>query len=153
MSLADELILNIIEQIEDLDSLRNLALSCKKAQARSEPYLYRALHFYDGHTVVRFQAALRADPNRGRHVEHLAVRYKADNRYEIERLNVMLEHMPNLREWHIETPCPNDNLVFSFTGRFNEGAGLLRYWENFEYLQHLQLSMHTPTSQVVQHIG
>ena len=140
LSLADELILNIIEQIDGIQALRNFVLTCQKAQGMAEPYLYRDLVFYDGDAVMRYFMALDEQPDRGKHAQYLDVRYKVDGRKGIVLLNGMSRWLPNLRSWRIETPCPNDNLAFSMTGDFGSGAGILEYWHDVPRLHHLQSS-------------
>ena len=138
LSLADELILNIIEQIDTLETLRNFTLTCQKAQNRTEPYLYRDLIFRDGDSVSRYITAILIDSDRGKHAQNLDVRYKVEGRQSITLLNDLSRFLPNLRSWRIESPCPNDNLAFSMTGEFGAGAGVLEYWHDIPRLQHLQ---------------
>jgi hypothetical protein len=140
MTLADELILSIVEQITDIETLRNFALTCRKSQGRAEPYLYRTLNFHDGQAVVQFQEALTANDDRGRYVEYLAVRYKTETGDQMDLLNELLLSMPNLREWHIESPCPNDSVAFSLSGSLGQGEGVIRYWDKVLKLKRLESS-------------
>lgn len=140
LSLADELILSIIEQIDTIQALRNFVLTCQKARNRAEPYIYRKLVFRNGEEVHKYIVALSQDLHRGKHAIDLDVRYKAELRHGIEDLNVLVQHMPHLRSWRIESPCPNDSLAFNFTGNFQEGAGVMEYWEHLPNMEHLQSS-------------
>lgn len=142
MSLPDELILSVIEQIDDSKSLRNFILTCQKAQNRAEPYLYRNLVFRNGEDVVRFLNALKYMPKRGDYAQLLDVRYKVAHRHGIRLLDGKLGRLANLRSWRIESPCPNDNMAFSFTGEFGTGEGVLHYWDDLPKLKHLHSSMY-----------
>jgi hypothetical protein len=141
LSLADELVLSIIEQIDTIQALRNFVLTCQKARNRAEPYVYRQLVFRNGEAVNNYTVALSQDLRRGKYAVDLDVRYKAELRHGIDDLNVLAQHMPHLRNWRIESPCPNDSLAFNFTGNFQEGAGVIEYWKHIPTLAHLQTSM------------
>jgi hypothetical protein len=144
LSLADELILNIIEQIDAIEALRHFVLTCQKARDRAEPYIYRHLVFRGAAGVANYSYAFSQDIIRGKHALDLDVRYKAPGRHGISALNDMVEYMPNLRSWRIESPCPNDSLVFNFTGNFEDGAGVLEYWRHVPNMNHLHSSMYLP---------
>jgi hypothetical protein len=108
--LADELLLAIIEEVDELQALRNLALTCKRFQGLVEPYIYRNIFIENGSQASRLVDSLRQGPERRDGVKSLMIKCgKATQPDEkLALLNAEIALFKNLREWHVETPCCND---------------------------------------------
>lgn len=138
LSLADELILAVIEQIQDLEALRNLTLTCKKVRGLAEPYVYKDIFIRTGRQAQRLRDVIAANPERALAVRHLDVKYKHDDELGMDCLNTMCRFFQNMKSWEIETPCPNDSPQQVFSG------GMIQFWEHTQHLSWLQSSMFIP---------
>ena len=108
-SLADELLLAIVDQIDDRATLCNLARTCSKFQLLSEPHIYKSLLVLDGSMVQDVLArAFATRPARLSSIQDLAVRYRLTEEEGIEELEPFLFRMAHLRHLVIEAPCCND---------------------------------------------
>lgn len=109
-SLADELILRIVECIDDVDSLRNAALTCSFLNNLIEPYIYQSILIRSSKDAENLLNSLRARPRRMASIRALSVRYGkgTDPEDGIAVLNAELPGFHNLRRWTIESPCIND---------------------------------------------
>ena len=109
LSLVDELLLNIIDQIDAHETLCHLAATCMRFQGLVEPYIWRSLLVLTGAHARRIATALDSREERVDYVHELSIRYKDDYRDGIEELNHFLGLMSRLRRLTIETPCPNNS--------------------------------------------
>lgn len=109
LSLVDELLLIVIDQIADHATLCNLAATCMRFQCLIEPYIWRSLLVLKGAHARRIATALDSRHDRINYVQELAIRYKDDYRDGIEELNHFIGLMGRLRHLTVETPCPNNS--------------------------------------------
>ncbi|KAH7383872.1 hypothetical protein BKA66DRAFT_86768 [Pyrenochaeta sp. MPI-SDFR-AT-0127] len=109
LSLVDELLLNIIDQIDNRDSLCSLAATCTRFQDLVEPYVWRKLLILKGTHARSIAAALDSRDARVDYVQDLSIRYKDEYREGIEELNHFVSLMSKLRHLTIESPCPNNS--------------------------------------------
>jgi hypothetical protein len=137
LSLAEELILEIIEQIDDLQTIKNLCLVSGQLRQLAEPYLYREIFIQKGPQASTFRRVIAARPERAFAVRHLAVRYKHENEKGIETFDQICDQLGNLKTLDLETPCPNDALQQSLSG------GLVQYWLHIDKFSSLQSSLYT----------
>lgn len=108
LSLVDELLLNIIDQIDAHETLYNLAATCMRFQGLIEPYIWRSLLVLKGDHARRIAAALDSRADRIDYIQELSIRYRDEYRDGIEELNHFMALMSRLRHLTIETPCPNN---------------------------------------------
>lgn len=135
LSLADELILEIIKHIRDIQALRNLTLASRKLRGLAEPYVYRDIFVQSGRQALKLRESIFEAPDRAHGVRHLAVRYKHHDHLNMEALDHICGRFRNLKTWDIETPCPNDSPQQMFSG------GKIQYWEHIKHLPWLQSSV------------
>ena len=108
-SLADELLLNIIDYLDSHAALCNLAATCRRFQGLTEPYIWRSLLVLNGTHAQNITAALDGQDNRIEAIQELSIRYKNEYREGIESLNYYLGQMGRLRHLTLESPCPNNS--------------------------------------------
>jgi len=108
-SLADELLLCIIDQIDSQEALCNLAATCSRFQGLVEPYCWRSIIVTKGSHASRIAFSLNNRVERIAFVEQLTVRYNETDEEGIENLQEFMRHMNKLRHLHIESPCPNNS--------------------------------------------
>ncbi|KAF2848330.1 hypothetical protein T440DRAFT_454467 [Plenodomus tracheiphilus IPT5] len=109
LSLVDELLLSIVDQIDAHETLCNLAATCMRFQGLIEPYIWRSLLVLKGDHARRIATALDSRADRMDFIQELAIRYKDEYRDGIEELNHFMAFMTRLRHLTIETPCPNNS--------------------------------------------
>ena len=109
LSLVDELLLAIIDQIDSKETLRNLASTCARFQGLTEPYIWRSLLVTKGSYAGRVAAALDSLESRPSYVHDLSICYPDEEREGIEELNHFIGQMEKLRHLKIESPCPNNS--------------------------------------------
>ncbi|KIW04028.1 uncharacterized protein PV09_04851 [Verruconis gallopava] len=144
MSLPDELLLCVVEQIDDTPSLRSFILTCQKAQSLAEPCLWRSIVIRNGEQARMLFGMFLKRRERRAFVQHVDVKHKLDSQGEIGIFDGQIGLFSNLRTCKIESPCPNDNIVYSSTGEFSDGEGQLRYWNDLPKLNNVQsLHLHT----------
>ncbi|KAF2683016.1 hypothetical protein K458DRAFT_340897 [Lentithecium fluviatile CBS 122367] len=127
LSLVDELLLAILDQIDSKEALCNLAATCSRLQGLAEPYIWRSLLVTQGSHARHIAAALDGRDNRPSHIHELSIRYPDDQREGIEELNHFIGLMGKLRHLTIESPCPNNsewtrNTYFDGSTRINYRA-------------------------------
>lgn len=108
LSLADELLLGIIDHIDSRHALINLALTCSKFRNLAESFIWRDLLILTGKHAQCVAAALDSREARILHVQDLSVRYKDPHKNGIEQLGHFIRYMDHLRSLTIESPCPNN---------------------------------------------
>ncbi|KAF2503082.1 hypothetical protein BU16DRAFT_612649 [Lophium mytilinum] len=121
LSLADEMILAVIERVDQSEDLCTLARTCGRFQALVEPYIYRSVLVRTGANAICLATALDRRPSRALEIQHFEVRYihkvvvddtgivQSDNESGIESIDRILPHLRNLRHLTIESPCINNN--------------------------------------------
>lgn len=108
LTLADELILAVIEQIDSHESLVNLAATSSQLRDLVEPKIWRSLVVKSGSDAWRFSDACRRIPERMSLVHDLSIRYRQHEEHGIELMNPLVSQLTKLRSFRVETPCPND---------------------------------------------
>jgi hypothetical protein len=126
LSLADELILAIIEQIDTEETLLNLAATSPRFLALTEPFIWRQLLVLRGSEARKLCTALRTRPQRASLIQDLAIQYVEEHEAGIKNLNEFVKRMSKLRNLHIESPCPNNH------GRGDSVAGF-EHWTRIDY--------------------
>ncbi|KAF2817105.1 uncharacterized protein BDZ99DRAFT_564904 [Mytilinidion resinicola] len=121
LSLADEIILAVIERVDQSKDLCRLARTCGRFQALVEPYIYRSVLIRTGAEAECLATSLDRRPSRTLDIQHFEVRYihkvvvddtgilQSDNESGIENVDRILPHLRNLRHLTIESPCINNN--------------------------------------------
>lgn len=125
LSLVDELLLNIIDQIDARDTLCNLAATCTRFQGLAEPYIWHTLLVLRGLHSRAIAAAIDSHNVRAEYIRTLSIRYRDEVKEGIEELNHFIGLMSKLRHLTIESPCPN-NLEWR-SGVFFDG------WSRIDY--------------------
>ncbi|KAH7412038.1 hypothetical protein DE146DRAFT_602958 [Phaeosphaeria sp. MPI-PUGE-AT-0046c] len=125
LSLVDELLLNIIDHIDNRESLVTLASTCMRFQSLVEPYIWRDLLVLTGHHARNISQALDDSERRVGYVQSLSVRYQDKHREGIEELNFFISLMARLKHLTIESPCPN-NLEWR-AGHYFDGYSRIDY--------------------------
>jgi hypothetical protein len=115
-SLPTELVLLIVEQLEDdKEALCTLAQTCRALQHCAEAHIYKTIELFtvrDLHNIIN---AFNRRHERFRAVHSLKLQYQyvekdLDDNFDTRRtFNECVANMPNLREWHIESPYDNCN--------------------------------------------
>jgi len=109
LSLVDELLLSIIDQIDTRRTLCNLAATCMRLDSLIEPYIWRSLLVLQGDHARQIATALDSRHERIEYVQELSIRYRDEHRDGIEELNHFIASMTKLRHLTLETPCPNNS--------------------------------------------
>ncbi|KAF1848998.1 uncharacterized protein K460DRAFT_404251 [Cucurbitaria berberidis CBS 394.84] len=109
LSLVDELLLNIIDQIDSHKTLCNLAATCIRFQGLVEPYVWRNLLVLRGAHARSIAVALDSREERVDYIKELSIRYKDDYKDGIAELNHFMGLMGKLRHLTLESPCPNNS--------------------------------------------
>ena len=134
LALVDELLLSIIDQIDSKDALCNLASTCRRFQALSEPYIWRSLLVTNGDRARSIAAALDLREARSEFVQELAIRYPDNDREGIQELNHFIVLMQKLKHLTIESPCPN-NIEWNAEKEFDG-------WTKIDYATLLEASVY-----------
>lgn len=135
LALVDELLLLIINQIDSKEALCNLASTCRRFQALSEPYIWRSLLVTNGDHARFIAAALDVREARADYVQELAIRYPDNDREGIQELNHFIVFMRKLRHLTIESPCPN-NVEWNVEEKEFDG------WTKIDYATLLEASVY-----------
>jgi hypothetical protein len=108
LSLVDELLLSIIDQIDNKEALRYLAMTCTRFQGLVEPYIWRDLLVLTGAHARQIMQALDSREERVDYIHSLSIRYQDPFKEGIEELNHFIALMSRLKHLTIESPCPNN---------------------------------------------
>ncbi|KAF2707963.1 hypothetical protein K504DRAFT_458444 [Pleomassaria siparia CBS 279.74] len=125
LSLVDELLLCIVDQIDSHEALCNLAVTCSRFQGLVEPYCWRSLLVTKGRHASRIALALNNRVERIGFIQDMAIRYDYKHEEGIENLGAFLANMHKLRNLTIESPCPNN-------GDWRTGASFFS-WSRIDY--------------------
>ncbi|KAF2787372.1 hypothetical protein K505DRAFT_213728, partial [Melanomma pulvis-pyrius CBS 109.77] len=109
LSLADELLLCIIDQVDSREALCSLAATCSRFQNLVEPYCWRSLLVRKGGHASRIALSLNNRVERIAFIQELAICYNNAYEHGIENLGGFMPHMDKLRHLTIESPCPNNS--------------------------------------------
>ncbi|OCK83454.1 hypothetical protein K432DRAFT_322181 [Lepidopterella palustris CBS 459.81] len=108
LSLADELILGIIEQIDESKALCTLARTNSRLQALVEPYIYQSVVVTHAGEAIDLVKSLKSRTDRLLAIQSLKIAYVEEDENGMEALNFVLRDLPNLRYLMVETPCINN---------------------------------------------
>lgn len=108
LRLVDELLLNVLDFVDSLEDLRNLAATCTRLQGLAEPYIWRSLVVHNGRHARNIATALDKRDERVDFIQELSIQYKDTNKEGVEDLNHWLTLMSKLRHLTLESPCPNN---------------------------------------------
>jgi hypothetical protein len=117
LALADELLIEIISQIEDRQSLCCLARVSPRLQGLAEPYIYDSILTRTGDQARNLVQLFESRNARLRAVHDLQIRYLYSSEDGIEDLNAVLKGLTQLRHLRIETPCCNDSPWMDLPGK------------------------------------
>jgi len=132
LDLAEELVLNVIEQINSQLALCNLARTCRRLQELTEPYIYSTVLVRTGKDAEILLESLFARPKRLSSMLDLAIRYRHDREQGIEVLNPVISKIRKLKRLHVEAPCCNDEYWSAGRGHRWESAGRIDIGRLFE---------------------
>ncbi|KAK3079878.1 hypothetical protein LTS18_003696 [Coniosporium uncinatum] len=132
LDLAEELVLNVIEQINSQLALCNLARTCRRLQELTEPYIYSTVLVRTGKDAETLLESLFARPKRLSSILDLAIRYRHDREQGIEVLNPVISKIRKLKRLHVEAPCCNDEYWSAGRGHRWESAGRIDIGRLFE---------------------
>jgi len=127
LSLADELLLCIIEHIDSREALINLAAASPRLQGLVEPSIWRSLLVRSGNHARTIVWACHSRPERVAMIQELSIRYQGDEEIGIEDIAVLIPLMRKLRHFTLETPCPNDGNGGS------QGAEFFLHYSRIDY--------------------
>lgn len=108
VALADELLIEIISQIDDRQSLCSLAHVSSRLQGLTEPYIYKSILITTGDQARNLVQIFKSRDARKRAVRDLQIRYLHTSEDGIEDLNAVLKDLTQLRHLRVEAPCCND---------------------------------------------
>jgi hypothetical protein len=107
LMLPGELLASIVASIDDVATLREVAVVCKRLNNLTEPYLYQSLVISDGSQAVMLAGAIAKRPSRALHIRSLLASTRFEKAQGIEQLPGSLGNMHNLRDLSLETPDCN----------------------------------------------
>ncbi|KAF2871656.1 hypothetical protein BDV95DRAFT_521073 [Massariosphaeria phaeospora] len=136
LSLVDELLLGIIDQIDTHETLCCLARTCSRLQNLTEPYIWRHLLVRRGSNARQVATALDNKTERTSFVQDLSIRYafKDEDEDGIEKLGPLIRFMDKLRHLRIESPCPNNV--------DHRGGGVFHNWTKIDYTSLFEATVH-----------
>jgi hypothetical protein len=114
--LPTELVLLIVAQLEhDKETLCTLAQTCRALQDFAEEHIYKTIELFTVRDLRNIITAFTSRVERFRAVHTLKLQYQfheqdLEANFDARRtFNDCIANMPNLREWHIESPYDNCN--------------------------------------------
>lgn len=105
--LPNELVAHIVEFLDDISALRNLACSCHRLQQLTEPVLWRKLLVRDRQRLRRTLDAYGSRRERAMALQVLYIPCKSDFGNDMSGLASVIRKGQNLRELMIESPSCN----------------------------------------------
>jgi hypothetical protein len=105
--LPGELLVSILASVDDIATLREVAVVCKRLNSLTEPFLYQSLVISDGSQAVMLAEAIAKRSSRASHVRSLLASTRFEKAQGIEQLPGSLGNMHNLRDLSLETPDCN----------------------------------------------
>ncbi|ORY14021.1 hypothetical protein BCR34DRAFT_586056 [Clohesyomyces aquaticus] len=129
LSLADEILLSIIEHVDSNAALSCLAATCSKLRGLVEPFIWRELLVTrDIHSTKVITALLQS--NRFSYIQDLAICYRQDANRLFGAWSGAIAYMGKLRHLKIESPCPNNPPIDPF-------------WDEHCYIDYTRLIRHS----------
>ncbi|KAF2160571.1 hypothetical protein M409DRAFT_70325 [Zasmidium cellare ATCC 36951] len=107
LDLPNELIAHIIEQVDNIRTLRRLARTCRRVQHLAEPALYRSILVRTGPETNDIRLALDSRPERAAGIHYLEIPCHARYRQDFEAIADLLDRARNLKELIFESPQCN----------------------------------------------
>lgn len=108
LHLPNELIADIVEYIEDTETLRALARTCSRLQSIAELALYQSIFHRTGEAAIRLCEAVETRPERADGIHVIDSRCKWQKRAGLVSLAPVISRAKNLRELTIESPYCNN---------------------------------------------
>ena len=105
--LPSELIADIIEHVDNRETLVSLAGVCSELRNLTEPVLYRSILQRTGAEAVRLQKAIKARPCRARWLHTIDSRCKFSKREGLISMASVIMKARSLKELTIESPYCN----------------------------------------------
>ena len=110
LQLPNELISAIAEQIEEQQTLRSLARTCRRVQPLTEPVLYRSFFHRNANQTRRLSEAIESRAERVQAILAIDSRCKWQQRKWLITLAPIIAQANNLRQLTIESPYCNRGL-------------------------------------------
>lgn len=108
-ALADELLIEIISQIRDRESLCSLARTSRSLQNLTEDFLWDSVLIRTGNQARHLSRLFSSGRIRVSAIHNLQIRYTHFAEDGIEDLNSVLKDLAQLRHLIVEAPCCNDS--------------------------------------------
>lgn len=108
LDLPTELITDIVEYINDLETFRALVSTCSRLQSITEPALYRSIFHRTGEAAIDLCKAIDARPERANAINVIESRCKWQKRAGLISLAPVISRAKNLKELTIESPYCNN---------------------------------------------
>lgn len=108
LALAVELLIEIISQVQDRQSLCALARTCSRLQNLTEDFIYESLLIRNGRQARALAQLFASGRIRARAVHDLQIRWPHTSEDGIEDIDPVLKDITQLKHLRIESPCCND---------------------------------------------
>lgn len=108
LALADELLIEIISQLQDRQSLCALARTCSRLQNLTEDFIFESLLIRNGTQARSLAQLLTSGRIRARAVHDLQIRWPHTSEDGIEDIDPVLKDLTQLKHLRVESPCCND---------------------------------------------
>lgn len=108
LELVDELIFLVIEQVDDLQALRNLARTCSRLQTLAEPAVYRDVFLKSRDKTLTLTRSIVSRPERLDAIHRVEARPRYATRdYAVDELVNIIRRAKNLQDLVLESPYCN----------------------------------------------
>lgn len=124
LDLPNELIAHIIEEVENIRTLRRLARTCRRVQHLAEPVLYRSILVRTGPETNDIRLAIDSRPERAGGIHSLDIPCHARYHQDFTAIAELLHRAHNLKELMFESPQCNTS-DFEDTETWRQMAGRL----------------------------